>query len=323
MITRKVAPALAVGCTVVVKPARRDALPALALGRTGPARRLPKACSTSSPAIAPAIGGDLRPTRSAQGLLHRLDRGRQAADGQCGAHGEEDLARAGRQRAVHRLRRRRSRRRRRGRDGLQVPQQRARPASAPTACSCRTGSTTHSQPSWPRRCGAARSAHGTEAGVTQGPLIDERRSTRWRSMSPTPLAKGPRCSLGGKRHARGGTFFEPTVLADALPGMKHRPRGNLRPGRAAVPFQERGRSDRLANAPSTGSRPTSTPRHRPRLARGRGARLRHGRRQLRPHHHGSCALRRRQESGLGREGSKYGCEEFIEVKYICMGGLDR
>ena len=68
-------------------------------------------------------GADHQPDR-AQVHLHRLDRGRQEADGAVREHGEEGVARAGRQRAVHRVRRRRPRRGGRGRDGLQVPQHR-------------------------------------------------------------------------------------------------------------------------------------------------------------------------------------------------------
>ena len=126
MITRKAAPALAAGCTMVVKPAEQTPLSALALAG---ARRAGRACRAGVLQRRHRLGGRARDRRRAdvesdrpQAHVHRLDRGRQAADGAVRRHGEEGLARARRQRAVHRLRRRRSRRRGRGRDALQVPQ---------------------------------------------------------------------------------------------------------------------------------------------------------------------------------------------------------
>ena len=126
MITRKVAPALAAGCTVVLKPAEQTPYSALALAELAERAGFPKGVLNILTGDAPAIGGELcaNPV-GAQGLVHRLDRGRAAADEAVGADGEEDFAGAGRQRAVHRLRRRRSRCRGGRRDGLQVPQHRA------------------------------------------------------------------------------------------------------------------------------------------------------------------------------------------------------
>ena len=161
MPTRKSAPALAAGCTMVLKPAEQTPLSALAVAalaeeaglpagrplgrhrrRRGRARDRPRA--------------DVEPDR-AQARLHRLDRGRQAADGAVRRPGEEGLARARRQRAVHRLRRRRPRRggrRARSSASSATP---ARPASRPTGCSSRTGSTTTSSPRSPRPSRSSRS----------------------------------------------------------------------------------------------------------------------------------------------------------------------
>ena len=127
MPTRKSAPALAAGCTMVLKPAEQTPLTALAVARLGargrPARRASSRSSPATPDDAPVIGAELtvEPDRP-QARLHRLDRGREAADGAVRGAGEEGLARARRQRAVHRLRRRRPRRGRRRRADLQVPQ---------------------------------------------------------------------------------------------------------------------------------------------------------------------------------------------------------
>ena len=128
MPTRKSAPALAAGCTMVLKPAEQTPLSALAIARLGrrggPAGgRLPDRHRRCRGRARDRRRADRQPARP-QARLHRLDRGREAADGAVREAGEEGLARARRQRAVHRLRRRRPRRRGRGGADLQVPEQR-------------------------------------------------------------------------------------------------------------------------------------------------------------------------------------------------------
>ena len=126
MITRKAGPALAAGCTVVLKPASQTPFSALALAELAERAGVPKGVlQRRHRRSATAIGGELtaQPDR-AQAVVHRLDRDRQAADGAVRRHGEEAVARARRQRAVHRVRRCRPRRGGRGRDRLEVPQHR-------------------------------------------------------------------------------------------------------------------------------------------------------------------------------------------------------
>ena len=150
MITRKVAPALAAGCTVVIKPAEATPYSALALAELAHRAGFPPGVLNVVTGDARAIGGEMcaNPDR-AQAVVHRLDRGRPHADEAGGPDGQEDLARARRQRAVRRVRRRRSRRRRRRRDHRQVPQRRTdvrvhqpvlRPRAASTTRSPRSSS---------------------------------------------------------------------------------------------------------------------------------------------------------------------------------------
>ena len=113
MITRKAGPALAAGCTIVCQARRADAV--LGAGHGGARASAPasrRACSTSSPATPAEIGGEMtsQPDR-AQAHLHRLDRGRQDADGAVRRHDQEAVAGTRRQRALHRVRRRGPRRR--------------------------------------------------------------------------------------------------------------------------------------------------------------------------------------------------------------------
>ena len=144
MITRKVSPALAVGCTVVVKPAEDTPLSALALAELAQRAGMPKGVFNVITAKDPVpVGAELTDKPAgAHADVHRLDRGRQDPDGAGGAHREARRHGAGRQRAVHRLRRRRPRSgrcRARWRRSTATP---ARPACAPTASTCRTASTT-------------------------------------------------------------------------------------------------------------------------------------------------------------------------------------
>ena len=149
MVTRKAAPALAAGCTMVLKPAEQTPLIGArrraARPRGGPARR---ACSGSSPAAredAPAIGRVLTssPVVRKLGFTGSTEVGKLLM-AQCARTGEEGLARARRQRAVHRLRRRRPRRGGRGRARSASSATRARRASRPTGSSSRRRSTTRS-----------------------------------------------------------------------------------------------------------------------------------------------------------------------------------
>ena len=124
MPTRKSAPALAVGCTMVLKPAEQTPLTALAIAALAEEAGIPAgvfSIVTGDAADAPSIGGEMTSNPIVRKLgFTGLDRGRQAPHGAVRRPGEEGLARARRQRPVHRLRRRRSRRGGRRRGDVQV-----------------------------------------------------------------------------------------------------------------------------------------------------------------------------------------------------------
>ena len=101
---------------------------------------------------------------------------------------------------------------------------------------------------------------GTEAGVTQGPLINEAAVEKVEEHVADAVKKGAKVAIGGKRHALGRTFYEPTVLSGVDPSMLVAQRGDLRPGRAGLPLQGRGRRDPPRQRHrSSGSPPISTP----------------------------------------------------------------
>jgi hypothetical protein len=136
---------------------------------------------------------------------------------------------------------------------------------------------------------------GTEAGVTQGPLIDAQALAKVEEHVADALAKGATLVLtGGKRHALGGTFYEPTVIADVTPDMKSRARRPSARWRRCSASRPRPRRSRWPTTPSSASRVLLLARRGARLARRRGAGVRHGRREHRHHLERGGAVRRRQ-----------------------------
>ena len=138
------------------------------------------------------------------------------------------------------------------------------------------------------------------------------------------LAKGAKATIGGKRHALGRTFFEPTVLSGLDAIDAHRARGDFWPGRAGLPLQGRGRRDRPANDTQYGLAAYFYARDLGRVWRVAEA-LEYGMVGI---NSGAISTELApfggvKESGLGREGSRHGAEEFVEIKYMLMSGLDR
>jgi succinate-semialdehyde dehydrogenase/glutarate-semialdehyde dehydrogenase len=165
-------------------------------------------------------------------------------------------------------------------------------------------------------------APGFDPSSTQGPLIDDKAVLKVEEHIGDALAHGARVVVGGHRHARGGRFFEPTVLADVTSSMliaREETFGPVAPlfrfhteeeavamandtpfGLAAYFYgRDIGRVWRVAEALETGMVGVNTGVISSEVAPFGGV----------------------KESGLGREGSKYGMEEFLEVKYLSLGGI--
>lgn len=163
---------------------------------------------------------------------------------------------------------------------------------------------------------------GTADGVTQGPLIDEKAVLKVEQHIADALAKGARLVRGGKRSCLGGTFYEPTILVDVNSSMlvtKEETFGPLAPvmtfkdeadviamandteyGLASYFFsRDIGRVWRVAEALQCGIVGVNTGLVSNELAPFGGV----------------------KQSGLGREGSKYGLSEFLDIKYVCMGDI--
>ncbi|MEI2780190.1 MAG: NADP-dependent succinate-semialdehyde dehydrogenase [Candidatus Competibacter sp.] len=162
--------------------------------------------------------------------------------------------------------------------------------------------------------------NGLESGVMQGPLIDAAALAKVERHVADALAQGARVLTGGRRHALGGTFYEPTVLADVAPGMLVAREETFGPVAPLFRFQTDEEAIRLANATEFGLAAYFYSRDLNRVFRVAEA-LQYGMIGINT---GLISTEVApfggvKESGFGREGSKYGIEEYLDIKYLCIG----
>jgi succinate-semialdehyde dehydrogenase/glutarate-semialdehyde dehydrogenase len=163
---------------------------------------------------------------------------------------------------------------------------------------------------------------GTDDGVTQGPLIDDAAIAKVESHVADAIAKGATLMQGGKRHALGGTFFEPTVLADVSANALIFSEETFGPVAPLFRFNTDDEVIELANRTEFGLASYFFSRDIGRIWRVAEA-LEYGMvgvntgmisNEVAPF--GGV-----KQSGLGREGSHHGIDEYLELKYVCMAGL--
>jgi len=140
--------------------------------------------------------------------------------------------------------------------------------------------------------GKLKVGNGLEAGVTQGPLIDMKAVEKVEEHIADATKKGAKVVAGGKRHALGGTFFEPTVLANVNPQMAVAREETFGPLAPVFRFKTEADAIHLANDTEFGLAAYFYSRDIGRIWR-------------------------------VAEGVEYGIDDFVEVKYLCMGGIDR
>ncbi len=162
--------------------------------------------------------------------------------------------------------------------------------------------------------------NGLEPGVTQGPLIDAAALAKVERHVADAVAQGAKVPTGGRRHALGGTFYEPTVLAEATPAMLVAREETFGPVAPLFRFQTDGEAIQLANATEFGLAAYFYSRDLNRVFQVAEA-LQYGMvgvntglisTEVAPF--GGI-----KESGFGREGSKYGIDEYLNLKYLCIG----
>jgi succinate-semialdehyde dehydrogenase/glutarate-semialdehyde dehydrogenase len=164
---------------------------------------------------------------------------------------------------------------------------------------------------------------GLEPGATQGPLIDDAAIEKVESHIRDAQSQGAKILFGGKRHALGGRFFEPTILTEVTTKMALARQETFGPVAPLFRFKTEAQAIALANDTEFGLAAYFYGRDIARVWRVAEA-LESGivgintgiiSTEVAPF--GGV-----KESGLGREGSKYGLEEFLEIKYLCFGGIN-
>jgi succinate-semialdehyde dehydrogenase/glutarate-semialdehyde dehydrogenase len=163
---------------------------------------------------------------------------------------------------------------------------------------------------------------GAAEGVTQGPLINEDAVEKVERLLADAVAKGAKIVTGGKRHALGGTFFEPTIVSGATPGMAFAREEIFGPVATLFRFKTDAEAIALANDTEFGLAAYFYARDVGRIMRVAEA-LEYG---IVGINEGIISTEVApfggvKESGIGREGSRYGIEDYVEIKYLALGGL--
>ena len=322
MITRKVAPALAAGCTVVLKPAEQTPYSALALAELAERAGFPKGVLNILTGDAPAIGGELCANASVRkvSFTGSTEVGRLLMKQSAPTVKKISLELGGNapfivfddadlDAAV---------------EGAMVSKYR----NTGQTCVCanrlfvQDGVYDRFADKLAQKVKELKVGAGTEGGVNQGPLIDAQALAKVEEHVADALAGGAKALTGAKRHALGRTYYEPTVLTGVSPAMKIFREETFGPVAPLFRFKTDAEVVELANRTEYGLAAYFYSRDVGRVWRVAEA-LDYGMvgvnsglitTEVAPF--GGV-----KQSGLGREGSRYGCEEFVEVKYICMGGI--
>ncbi|OHC76409.1 MAG: succinate-semialdehyde dehydrogenase (NADP(+)) [Rhodospirillales bacterium RIFCSPLOWO2_12_FULL_58_28] len=324
MITRKCAPALAAGCPVVVKPASSTPYSALALAELADRAGFPPGVFNVITGSAAAIGAEL----TANPLVRKLTFTGSTEIGkklmaQCAATVKKVSLELG------------------GNAPFIVFDDADLDAALNGAMACKYRNTGQTCVSANRllihsdiydkfagmlvkEVSALKVADGFADGCRQGPLIDMAAVEKVEEHIADALAKGAALLTGGKRHQKGGTFFEPTVLADVTADMMVAREETFGPVAPLFRFTTEAEAVAMANDTEFGLAAYFYARDIGRVWRLAGA-LEYGivgintgiiSTEVAPF--GGV-----KESGIGREGSRYGMDDFLEIKYLCMGGLDK
>ena len=169
---------------------------------------------------------------------------------------------------------------------------------------------------------ALKVGNGLEEGMDQGPLIDAGATAKVAEHIADAVSKGARIVTGGKPHALGGTFFEPTLVADVPPNALVAKDETFGPLAPVFKFETEEDVIRYSNDTDFGLASYFFTRDMGRVWRVAEA-LEYG---IVGINTGLISTTEApfggvKESGFGREGSKYGMDDFMETKYLCMGGL--
>jgi succinate-semialdehyde dehydrogenase/glutarate-semialdehyde dehydrogenase len=319
MITRKAGPALAAGCAMVLKPASATPFSALALAELAERAGLPKGLFSVVTGSASAIGGEMtaNPRVRKLSFTGSTEIGkvllRQCADTvkktsmELGGNApfivfdDADLDAAA--------------------EGAIASKYR----NAGQTCVCANrllvqgGVYDAFAAKLAQRVAALKVGNGAEPGVLIGPLIDAAAVAKVEEHVSDALAKGARVVLGGRRHALGGLFYEPTILCDVDTTMKVTREETFGPVAPLFRFENEADAIRMANDTEFGLASYFYARDIARIWRVSEG-LEYGMVGINTGliSNEVAPFGGVKESGLGREGSKYGIEDYLEIKYLCM-----
>jgi len=322
MITRKAAPALAVGCPMIVKPAEATPYSALALAVLAEEAGIPKGIFSVVTGDARRIGGEMTANSTVRKLTFTGSTGvGKLLMKQCSSTLKKLSLELGGNApfivfedadidaAV---------------DGLMISKYR----NSGQTCVCTNRTLVHENvyeefsKKLAVKVDELSVGDGLDAGTTQGPLIDMKAVEKVESHIADAVSKGAKVLVGGKRHALGSTFFEPTLLANVTTNMKVTYEETFGPVAPLFSFKTEEQAIQMANDTEFGLAAYFYTNDMSRIWRVSEA-LEYGMVGV------NAGLISTEvapfggvkESGIGREGSKYGIEEYLEIKYICMGGI--
>jgi succinate-semialdehyde dehydrogenase / glutarate-semialdehyde dehydrogenase len=327
MITRKAAPAIAAGCTMVLKPAEQTPLSALAVAKLAEEAGLPAGVFnvvTGDADDAPAIGGEMtsNPIVRKLGFTGSTEVGKLLME-QCARQVKKVSLELG------------------GNAPFIVFDDADLDEAVAGALLCKyrnSGQTCISA----NRIFVQESVHdlflrrlteavtalkvgaGTEPEVSVGPLIDNQALAKVERHVADALAGGAELVTGGDRHERGHTFFQPTVLSGVTASMAMTAEETFGPVAGVGSFAAEQEAIEVANATPYGLAAYFYSRDVGRIWRVSEA-LEYGIVGINTGFISTevAPFGGMKESGIGREGSKYGIEEWLELKYLALGGIDR
>ena len=169
---------------------------------------------------------------------------------------------------------------------------------------------------------ALKVGNGMEPGTQQGPMIDEKAVAKMEEHIGDAVAKGARIVAGGQRHRLGGSFFQPTVLTGVTPDALVASDETFGPLSPVFKVETEEEAVAMANDTEFGLASYFYTRDLGRAFRVSEA-LQYGMVGV---NEGLITTEVApfggvKQSGMGREGSKYGIEDYLDLKYICLGGL--
>src|SRR3954471_5301185 len=322
MITRKAGPALAAGCTIVVKPASATPYCALAMAELAERAGVPKGVLNVITGGASVVGTELCANKAVRKVSFTGSTAvgkillKQCADTvkrvsmELGGHApfivfdDADLDKAVEGAIACKFR------------------------NAGQTCVCtnriyvQSGVYDAFAEKFAAAAGRLKVGPGTAKDVFIGPLIDDKAVEKAQEHVDDARAHGATVVLGGKRHQLGGRFFEPTVLANCNAGMKIAREETFAPVAPLFRFETEEEVIRLANDADVGLAGYFYARDLGRVFRVAEA-LEVG---LVGVNDGVISVEVApfggvKESGMGREGSKYGIEDYLEIKYVSLGGI--